>query len=159
MKRILDFSILALLLIIDQVSKYLVSTKMTDGDTLPVINNFLHITYVQNKGVAFGLFYGQIPLITFVGVAAIIGIIVYSFKHDEKFTLWTRIALMVILAGAIGNLYDRVFRHFVVDFIDFRGIWHYIFNIADVCINVGVAMIFIESLRKDSKKELKEETK
>lgn len=160
MKKIVNLVILIVAVFIDLFSKHLVSTKMNERDSIAVIKDFFHITYVQNRGVAFGMFYGKINWIIVIGVIAVIGIGIYLIKNHKEFSMWTSIAMMLILAGAIGNLYDRVFRGFVVDFVDFRGIWQYIFNIADSYINIGAGMIILETLfKKNYNTELKEETK
>lgn len=123
------------------------------GDTIEIISNFFHITYVQNRGIAFGVFQGKINAISIATTIAIIGIIIYFFKNFKKIEVIERIAYMVIISGAIGNMIDRIFRGYVVDMLDFRGIWQYVFNLADVYINIGVALIFLDILLKLKNKE------
>lgn len=163
MKKILGPIILILALFGDLYSKHIIVSKMSERDSIPVIENFFHITYVQNKGVAFGMLYGKVALIIAIGIIAVIGITYYIIKNLNTLSAWTIAAMMLILAGALGNLYDRAFRGFVVDFIDFRGIWSYIFNIADTYINIGAGIIILESLiqhnKKKSNNENKEESK
>ncbi|BDU50338.1 signal peptidase II [Haliovirga abyssi] len=150
------FIILAVLL--DQITKFFVLTKMKPGESIPIIKNFFHITFVQNKGVAFGMLYGHVGVLVFVGLIAIVGIILYFHKKGEEYSILSRIGFIFIMSGAIGNFIDRVFRGFVIDFIDFRGIWVYIFNLADVWINIGVFFILIEYFFEKEKAE-KEESK
>lgn len=160
MKKIVAVLVLVFALFVDLFSKFIVSAKMMQGDTIPVIKDFFHITYVLNKGIAFGMLYGKVNGIIIIGIAAVIAITYYYIKNSKELTMWSTIAVMLILAGAMGNLYDRIFRGSVVDFLDFRGIWQYIFNIADSYINVGAGMIIIETLiKKNTNTELKEETK
>ena len=144
---------IAVLIIVDQAVKVLVDRHMMFGDTIPVIDNFFHITYVQNRGIAFGVFQGKINAISIATTIAIIGIIIYFFKNFKKIEVIERIAYMVIISGAIGNMIDRIFRGYVVDMLDFRGIWQYVFNLADVYINIGVALIFLDILLKLKNKE------
>ena len=66
-----------------------------------------------------------------------------------------KIGYSFVLGGAIGNIIDRVYRGFVIDMIDFRGIWMFVFNLADVWINIGVFLIIIESLLESSKRKKK----
>lgn len=148
--------LITLLVAIDQVSKYTVDSAMMAGDTIPVITNFFHITYVQNYGMAFGLFQGKIDIIGILTFVAIICIGVYMYRERKKMDMFDKMGYSFIMAGAIGNLLDRITRGFVVDMIDFRGIWIYIFNLADVWINLGVLFIIVNyfwNRKKDNNKE------
>lgn len=141
------------LVLLDQLTKIQIENNFFMGDTIEIISNFFHITYVQNRGIAFGVFQGKINAISIATTIAIIGIIIYFFKNFKKIEFIERIAYMVIISGAIGNMIDRIFRGYVVDMLDFRGIWQYVFNLADVYINIGVALIFLDILLKLKNKE------
>ncbi|MCF2611820.1 MULTISPECIES: signal peptidase II [Fusobacterium] len=141
------------LVLLDQLTKIQIENNFFVGDTIEIISNFFHITYVQNRGIAFGVFQGKINAISIATTIAIIGIIIYFFKNFKKIEVIERIAYMVIISGAIGNMIDRIFRGYVVDMLDFRGIWQYVFNLADVYINIGVALIFLDILLKLKNKE------
>ena len=119
----------------DQLSKYLIDTTMFEGETLPLVSNFFHITYVKNRGIAFGLFQGKLDIIGVATIIAIVAIAYFLYKERKKMSIIEQLGFIYILAGAIGNMIDRVFRGYVVDMIDFRGIWSYIFNLADVGIS------------------------
>jgi len=140
---LINLTVIAVIFLVDQVSKYIVETKYA-SDSKAIIENFFHITYVKNRGIAFGLFQGKIIFILILGVLAVFSIILYLHKKDEEHSMLSRFGYLFILGGAIGNLFDRIYRGYVVDFIDFQGIWKYIFNIADVAINIGVILILIE---------------
>lgn len=142
---------IALLIFIDQIVKFLVDRHMIFGDTIPVIGDFFHITYVQNRGIAFGIFQGKVDIISIATVIAIILIIVYFLKNVKKFNFFERIAYLFIISGAVGNMIDRLLRGYVVDMIDFRGIWSFVFNIADVYINLGVILLLLDLLVKRRK--------
>ena len=133
-----------ILLIIDQYSKFIVHGTLYVGDTIPIIDNFFNLTYVQNRGVAFGLFQGKIDIVSILALIAIGLILFYFCKNFKKISFLERIAYTMIFAGAIGNMIDRLFRGFVIDMLDFRGIWSFIFNFADVWINIGVVLIIVE---------------
>lgn len=137
----------------DQLTKIQIENNFFVGDTIEVISNFFHITYVQNRGIAFGVFQGKINAISIATIIAIVGIIIYFLKNFKKIELIERIAYMIIISGAIGNMIDRIFRGYVVDMLDFRGIWQYVFNVADVYINIGVGLIFLDILLKLKNKE------
>ena len=144
-----------ILLIIDQYSKFIVHGTLNVGDTIPIIDNFFNLTYVQNRGVAFGLFQGKIDIVSILAIVAIGLILFYFCKNFKKISFLERIAYTMIFAGAVGNMIDRLFRGFVVDMLDFRGIWSFIFNFADVWINIGVILIIIEHLIFNRKKRVK----
>lgn len=143
------FVVISILLVIDQISKYLIFSKLAEGDTIPIISNFFHITYVQNRGVAFGVMQGKLSIINIVSFAAVSFMIYYVIKSQKKNSKIENIAWIFIIAGAFGNIIDRLTRGFVVDMIDFRGIWSYIFNFADVYINIGVILMIINSFAEE----------
>ena len=144
-----------ILLIIDQYSKFIVHGTLYVGDTIPIIDNFFNLTYVQNRGVAFGLFQGKIDIVSILALVAIGLILFYFCKNFKKTSFLERIAYTMIFAGAIGNMIDRLFRGFVIDMLDFRGIWSFIFNFADVWINIGVVLIIVEHVFFNRKKRVK----
>ena len=144
-----------ILLIIDQDSKFIVHSTVYVGDTIPIIDNFFNLTYVQNRGVAFGLFQGKIDIVSILALIAIGLILFYFCKNFKKISFLERIAYTMIFSGAVGNMIDRLFRGFVIDMLDFRGIWSFIFNFADVWINIGVILIIIEHLIFNRKKRVK----
>ena len=144
-----------ILLIIDQYSKFIVDSTLSVGETVPVIDNFFNLTYVQNRGVAFGLFQGKIDIVSILAIIAIGLILFYFFKNFKKISFLERIAYTMIFAGAVGNMLDRIFRAYVVDMLDFRRIWSFIFNFADVWINIGVVLIIVEHIFFNRKKRVK----
>lgn len=146
--------LVAILIALDQVSKYVIDKNFFEGDTLGVITDFFHITYVKNRGIAFGMFQGKLDIISVATVIAIIAIIYYLYKDRNKMPILEKIGFNFILAGAIGNMIDRVARGFVIDMIDFRGIWVFVFNLADVWINIGVLLILLEYFFDNKKKKI-----
>jgi signal peptidase II len=78
---ILNFIIISIIIIIDQVSKFLIEKNFIDINTIPVIQDFFHLTYVKNRGVAFGFFYGHVYVFVFIALAAIIGMVLYLHKY------------------------------------------------------------------------------
>jgi signal peptidase II len=164
----------AIIVLIDQAAKLLVKgfdipflhmyhLGMTLGASYPIIGDFLHITVIENPGMAFGIDVGGKLFLTIFSIAASIGIFIYLFKIRQE-ALVIRLALALILGGAIGNLVDRVFYGVifgegplfygkVVDFIDvdffnidFLG-YHInrfpVFNVADSSVTIGVVMLLL----------------
>lgn len=125
-------------LLFDQVSKYYVMNHFVLGESLPVIQNVFHFTYIINRGAAFGMLTNQRWF--FLAVALVL-IIIYGMyrKQINNGPLVLRIGSALLISGAIGNGIDRYILHGVVDFFDFR-IWP-IFNIADIGICIGVVCI------------------
>ena len=143
----------------DQLSKYLIDSYMLEGETLPIINDFFHLTYVKNRGIAFGMFQGKLDIISIATVIAIVAIAYYLYKERNKLSMIEKMGFIYILAGAIGNMIDRAFRGFVVDMVDFRGVWSYVFNLADVWINIGVVFVLLDQLILRKKRETEEDKK
>lgn len=147
--KIRNISIVIVLL--DQLSKFLVVHFCHKGQSVVVLKNILSLTYIDNPGAAFGFMANtqawiRIPFFVLITIGA--GLIVYSYQRlipREK--IWQRFSLGLIWGGAMGNFVDRVVYRQVVDFIDVEKIafWHYhfpfIFNVADSCITVGLTLL------------------
>lgn len=144
------YLITLILLSVDQFSKYIIRQKMSLAESIPIIKSVFHITYVENRGIAFGLFPQGSSLFIVISLIIILVIIFFERKKVIK-SLKERFCLGLILGGALGNLIDRLRFGFVIDFLDFR-IWP-VFNLADsgVCIG-GILMVFF-LLRKRPRKE------
>ena len=126
-------------LAVDLYTKALAVSRLA-GNSFPVIDNILNFTYVENTGAAFGMLkIGNVFLIIST-VIILAAVIVYLTIKKPKAKA-VKIASALIIGGALGNLYDRIFRGFVVDFIDIRFINYPVFNIADCCVVCG-AIIF-----------------
>ncbi len=133
-----------IMLVIDQYIKYIIDIHFFVTETVPIIDNFLNLTYVQNRGMAFGLFQGKIDIVSIFAIIAVIFIFVNFIRTFKKIDVIEKMAYTMILSGAVGNIIDRLMRGFVIDMIDFRGIWTFVFNFADVWINIGVLMLILE---------------
>ena len=138
-------AIVLILVTVDYIIKTKIKTIMQLGDSIDVIKNFFSITYVQNTGAAFGMFKNQKILFLIVGLVAIL-ILLYSFsKTDNKIV---KISISMVISGAIGNIIDRLLYGFVVDMFDFHAIWSYVFNFADICVVLGVALLSFSILKE-----------
>lgn len=149
----LFYLIIGGLLVLDQITKALIHNNFLEGDTLPIINEFFHLTYVQNRGVAFGFMQGKLPIINFISISAVLVMIYYLMKNKSKNRTLENYSWLFIISGALGNILDRIFRGFVVDMIDFRGIWTYIFNFADIYINIGVFLMILNTIMEEREKK------
>ena len=129
------------LIVIDQISKYLALNNLANIGSIPIIENIFHLTYVENRGAAFGMF--QNNQIVFIIVAVVASIVGLYYIYKKKLNLLGNISIVLIISGAIGNLIDRVRLGFVVDYFDFRFIWDYVFNVADIFVVVGTILLCI----------------
>lgn len=128
---------------LDQLTKRWVSKAFAPGDTLPLVQPIVSLTYVQNTGAAFGLFKGQQPL--FIGVSLlVIGWVVWELRASSATRPAQAWGAALILGGAIGNLIDRLRLGYVIDFIDLH-VWP-VFNIGDSAITVGVSLLLLSHL-------------
>lgn len=134
--------IAVLIIIADQVTKYFVVSGMNVGDTAFGILNLFDITYVQNKGAAFSLLSGKISFLSVISVVFCIGVLIYWIKKKPTHQLLCT-SLTMMFAGALGNAVDRIFRGFVIDYIQTLFINFPVFNIADIGITVGAILLVI----------------
>ncbi|MDR6997976.1 signal peptidase II [Neobacillus niacini] len=137
-------------IVLDQITKWLIVSKMHFGESITIIENFLYITSHRNRGAAWGILQGQMWLFYAITLVVIIALIYYLQKAAKgKWLLG--ISLSFMLGGAIGNFIDRVIRKEVVDFIH-TFIFGYnfpVFNIADSALVIGVILLMISMLRDE----------
>lgn len=131
-----------LVLALDIFTKYLAVKNLMDISSVPIINGILHLTYVENSGVAFGMLRDK--RIVFVTLSIIILVVlgIYFYKAHSK-DAWLKLGTVLIFSGSIGNMIERVSKGFVVDFLDFRLINFPVFNIADIAVCVGAAALVV----------------
>ena len=145
--------IIVLLIALDQISKLLVLNMLVDGTVVDIIPGFFRLLYVENRGAAFGILQEGRPLFIVITLAVIAFLLygIYFKRDDVKGML--RVALVLILAGAVGNFIDRLRLHFVVDFLSFRFFGHdfAVFNLADSMIVVGTILLMLHVFLGDEK--------
>ena len=124
----------------DQLTKFLIRANFASNESVPMIGNLLHFTYITNTGTAFGLFKGVNIVFILFSIVVIFGIFYASGRIKEKQRLMI-FSLALLLGGTIGNLIDRILLGAVTDFIDFR-IWP-VFNIADSAVTISVAILIV----------------
>ena len=160
---IISLSVVIAGVLLDLFTKLAVMKNMALGQSIPLLKDVLHITYVQNKGAAFGSFADKRWVFMSVSTALIVVLIAIILLWEKANPLfYTSVSL--ILAGGIGNMIDRIAYGYVVDFIDFcafPSLWQWVFNGADsfVCVGAGMLILwYILEEIKNAKKE-KSETK
>ncbi|MFC4804826.1 signal peptidase II [Filifactor villosus] len=143
------------MVLLDQASKYYAKTVIRSSGSIAVIKGFFHLTYLENRGAAFGMLQGQRVIFTIMTVLIIA--IILSYVSKNKGSIALKWIATFIIAGAIGNLIDRLLLGYVVDFIDFRGIWSYVFNVADMFVVCGAfAMALRLLLEEKATKKIRE---
>ena len=138
----------AIIIIIDQLTKIFISPTFTHTTRYTAIPELFDIVYRQNTGAAFSILSKHVYLLSIISVLFCIGLIVYVVKAKPKHPL-QMVSLAMIFAGAFGNGIDRVFRGYVVDFIETTFINFPVFNIADVSITIGAALLVIYVIMYD----------
>ena len=146
--------IVAILIGLDQIIKYWALNYLQVVESIPVINNIFNLTYVENRGAAFGML--QNNQTVFIVVAAIASCYGIYYLHTKKMNNIGKIGIILVISGAIGNLIDRVRLGFVVDYLDFHIIWNYVFNLADCFVVVGTILLCIYIITsEEDKKQVK----
>lgn len=141
------------LVLIDQIVKMLVVQFIAPTGGITLINGVLSLTYLENKGAAFGLWNSRWLLIG-VNIVIIFVIIKLLRSKTYDFTKQMKTAYSLILAGGITNLIDRLFRGFVIDYIDINELFYYpVFNLADICIIVGILIVVVTIVIKTLQKQ------
>ncbi len=138
----------AILVLADQISKFIIRNNMNLYESIVVIPSFFNITYITNDGMAFGInFPFGIYVFTTISIVFTIVLIWYLWTIKDQHII-IRTAVGLIIAGAIGNLIDRLFLGEVVDFLDFMiGDLHwYVFNFADSYVTIGMGIILYDSI-------------
>ena len=130
------FLLAALLVALDQLVKYLVLTYIPLGGHVPFLPYMVELTYVQNTGAAFSMFEEHTWLLALVSLVMSAVLAVALWKNFFRHPLG-KVTLTLLLAGAVGNLIDRVFRGFVVDMFNVLFMHFAVFNVADICVVVG----------------------
>ncbi len=151
LSHLLFYGAMAVCLMVDQAASLWVVTNLTPyhpADIIPLLSPLLSFTFVENTGVAFGLFPALGSLFMWLSVAVAVGIVIFR-RTIPSGDLWVHVSLGLVAGGAFGNVIDRVLRGYVVDFIDVNlrpfATWP-VFNLADSAIVVGVAILLVDSL-------------
>ncbi|ONI37723.1 signal peptidase II [Candidatus Epulonipiscium fishelsonii] len=145
--------IVSFLVIVDQIVKYWTVSTLKVNGPIEVWPDVFHLTYVENRGAAFGMLQNRQWFFVIITVIVLIAIIIY-WRHipNDKIGKWTKIALLFTISGAIGNLIDRLRLEFVVDMFYFKLIDFPVFNVADICVVTGTILLIPLMLLSEDKK-------
>ncbi len=148
------YCLITIFVIIDQVTKHLISANMDVNQTIPVLDNIFHISYVRNFGAAFSILTGKQGFLIGITLISLIGILIYLILKRNKLHWSMSLSLSLIVGGGCGNLIDRMRLGYVVDFFDFRVFP--VFNMADifVCCGCGLLILYLFYLEPKLKREM-----
>lgn len=127
-------------LILDRVTKIYATNNFIEN---PVQGPIINLTYLENRGAAFGILQDRRIFFIFITVAIVLYLLYYFYKSYKTNPNILNIALAMIISGALGNFYDRLINGYVVDFIEFSFINFPVFNIADIFVTLGCALMII----------------
>ncbi len=142
-KHLIVFSVALLVAAIDQFTKFLIRKNFQLNESIPIIKNIFHFTYVTNTGSAFGLFKNLNWFFMLFSIVVIIAIFYYLRKKIYEKEKFLQLAVGLLLGGTIGNMIDRILYGAVTDFLDFR-VWP-VFNVADSAVTISVIILIILS--------------
>ena len=140
----------AVIIVIDQIIKYFVLEFLAPVGSVTVINNLFSLVYVENRGAAFGIFQNQVWIFALITVLMIAFFVYILISGKIKGKLFTTSAILII-GGGIGNLIDRIFRGFVVDYLSLS-FFPPVCNFADYCITIGAVLFVISMFIASDKK-------
>ncbi len=147
----MEFLIIILGLILDRITKLWALNELSKISGIVVIKNFFGFFYLENRGAAFGILQNKVVFLSIITFIVMLGIIYYLVKYKPTSKI-LRISLALIISGAIGNLIDRMFYKYVVDFITihYKDIYYFpTFNIADVLVVTGTMLLAIYLIKED----------
>lgn len=136
-----------ILILLDQWTKYLALIHVKPVSSIPLIPGILSFTYHENRGAVWGIMQGKIPILVIFTIMILAAVFFIYFRIPEsKKYYWLQLIAILIISGAIGNFIDRVFRHYVVDFIYFELINFPIFNVADMYVVIAAGLLILVTL-------------
>lgn len=152
-RMFLPYFLAILILGLDQWSKALIRNTMSLGESIPIIQDVFHLTYIENTGISFGLFSGHTNIFVIISLMVLIALLVFSWKESQHSTV-LRYGVAMIVSGAVGNIIDRVTKASVTDMFDCR-IWP-IFNVADIAVCVGFGLLILYILFDQGERHVKD---
>ena len=158
----MEWILLILILVADQISKYVIAANAAHFANLEIIPGFFYLTYVKNTGAAWSMLAGKRVLLSLIAATAIAGMLWFLQKARKERNYLTMYALVLMIAGAAGNLIDRLMLGYVRDFLHFFpfGYDFPVFNVADMSLCIGVGLLILSTvLEKDEPEGTSEKQK
>lgn len=147
------YLIALVLIVIDQLTKWGIVQNFELYEEKVILPGLFSLFYIQNKGAAWGMFEGKM-IFFYIITVAVVGYLIYMFQQEKNITRLSGVSFSLILAGAIGNFIDRLLNGYVVDMFRLDFINFPIFNVADICLTVGVVLMIIHVIFFEKEEEL-----
>ncbi len=147
----MEILVLLLGIAIDRFTKIWALNRLSKGPDIVILKDLLGFSYLENRGAAFGIFQNKLIFLVIITSIVMLGIIYFIIKYKPKSNL-LRFSLMLIVSGAIGNLIDRLYYNFVVDFIviHYKDVYYFpTFNVADMLVVIGTVLLAIYIIKED----------
>jgi len=147
----LGIIVLILGIFLDRISKIWALNTLASGKDIVVIKNLFTFSYLENRGAAFGIFQNRLIFLSLITAIVILGVVYFIVKYKPTSKL-LKISLSLIISGAIGNLIDRIYYKFVVDFImlHYKDVYYFpTFNVADMLVVIGTVLLAIYILKEE----------
>lgn len=138
-------------LVVDRLTKIWAVNVLTGMSEITIIKDFFSFLYIENKGAAFGIFQNKTGFLTIVTIIVMVGIVYYIIKYKPK-NKFMNIGFSLIISGALGNLIDRIYYRYVVDFIclHYKEVYYFpVFNVADIMVVLGTIIVVLCLLKED----------
>ena len=143
-KKITGLVLILLLILLDQATKYLAVTHLKDSPAFELIPNIFELYYLENQGAAFSILWGQKTFFVIITVILFFVMFYLYLRMPQKSRYrWANLILILLMAGAVGNLIDRCVHNYVIDFFYFKLINFAVFNVADIYITVGACLFIL----------------
>ncbi|WP_373898356.1 signal peptidase II [Haloimpatiens sp. FM7315] len=147
----MEIIIIFLGVLIDRLTKIWSINTLSKINEIKIVDNYFSFYYLENKGAAFGILRNKLIFLSVVTLMVLIGLTFYLFFKKPKSSI-LRVSLALIISGAIGNLIDRFYYKFVIDFIllHYKDVYYYpVFNIADILVCIGTVLLIIYLIKED----------
>ncbi len=140
-------------ILLDRITKLWAASSLLENGDIVIINGFFSLSYLENRGAAFGIFQNRVYLLVAVTAVVMLGMLYYMLKHKPESRL-LRISFAMIISGGLGNLYDRIVYKYVVDFIMFhyKDVYYFpSFNVADMTLVAGTGLLLLYIIKEETK--------
>lgn len=147
----MEFLVVIVVLILDRITKLWALNILTKVPEIVILKNIFGFSYLENRGAAFGILQNRVILLVVITFIVIVGVIYYFLRYKPNSRI-LKISIALILGGAVGNLFDRIFYGYVVDFIlvHYRDIYYFpTFNVADVTVVIGTSLLAFYLIKED----------
>lgn len=149
----MEFIIIIAGILLDRITKIWAASSLLGNGDIVIIKGFFSLSYLENRGAAFGIFQNRVYLLAAVTIIVLLGMVYYMLRYKPESRL-LKISFAFIISGALGNLYDRLSYNYVVDFLMFhyKEVYYFpSFNVADMLVVSGTALMLLYLIKEEAK--------